>query len=159
MASLFKKKLHRKSQNLQQEPLGDRGESAGGLEPPIIRATPYDSTTSGNLPERGAYPIKADGSSTVTRGNFSSQPSKGQQGISKGLPFPSSTSNQTAAVGGQSHMMVDPRIDVPYHNSPHTGEFDATRVKDRIGGRNIPSESPVIQDLSRLGLGDDDSQL
>ncbi len=156
MASRVKKIFHRKSQSLSQpEPLQSENGHTGEVGDPTLRATPYDATAPGGLPETGAYPIRADGSSTAMHENLPSNYNRGQQGARNDLTYPSSSSNQPSALR-ESHPNVDPRIDLTHSGSSNVAQSNALPVRDRTGGRDLPSETPLAQDLSRLNLSDGD---
>lgn len=150
MASRLKKILHRKSQNLQPDSLQGENMSTGGPSDPALRATPYDATAPGGLPETGAYPIRADGSSTAVQGNVHSSYNRGHQ--------PTSTSNQPTVPQDPLHSTVDPRIDRTYPRPSSNVPPSAFTVKDRPRGRDSAAETPLAQEFSGLSLGDGDGQ-
>ncbi len=158
MASRLKKILHRKSQNLQPNSLQGENMSIGGPGDPALRATPYDATAPGGLPETGAYPIRADGSSTAVQGNVHSSYNRGHQGARNDLTYPTSTSSQPTAPQEPLHSNVDPRIDRSYPRSSSNAPSSTLPVRDRPRGRDLAAETPLAQEFSGLSLGDGDGQ-
>ena len=123
---------------------------------PTLRATPYDTTAPGGLPETGAYPIRGDGSSTSTamQESVPSHYDPGHQGVRNDLPYSPPTSKQRSAVEQPTFSNTAPRNNHPYSGSSDTYPSNPTSVKDRTGGRD--PGMPLSQDLSRLSLGDGD---
>ena len=157
MASRLKKILHRKSQDLQSDTSHGNTAPVGLSNDPTLRATPYDATAPAGLPETGAYPIKGDGSSTARQEDVPSRFIRDQQGSRNDLPYSASTSNQPSTVGGNPYSHTAPRTNRPLSDSYNTTQSSVIPMMDR-GGRDLPSESVLSQDLSRLSFGDSDGQ-
>ena len=158
MASRMKKIFHRKSQNLQQEPLQGGNRPIEGPSDPTLRATPYDSTAPGGLPETGVYPIRGDGTYTATQGNASANYNRAQQGAPSDLSYLPFTSKQSAAVTEPSHAITAARNDPTYPGSYSTAPSNDMLGTDRTGARGSLSQTPLPEGLSRLSLGNDDGQ-
>lgn len=152
----MKKIFHHKSQNLQPEPLHDGNGPIEGPGDSVIRATPYDATAPGGLPETGTYPIKGDGSSTVIQNNVPSNYNRGQQGARNDLSHLPSASSQPSAAREPPHSTIASANDRPYSGSYKTAQLNNMPGREHIGGRDFPSETPLAQDLSGLSLGDDE---
>ena len=157
MASRLKKILHRKSQNFQPDTSHGSTGPVGAPNDPTLRATPYDATAPASLPETGAYPIKGDGSSTARQENVSSSYTTGHQGARNDLPYPAPTSNQPSMLGGSPYSNTIPRKDRPLSGSYTTSQSNVMPARDR-GGRELPSETALSQDLLRLNFGDGNGQ-
>ena len=156
MASRMKKIFHHKSQNLQPEPSDGGNEPIEGPSDSVIRATPYDATAPRGLPETGTYPIKGDGSSTAMQDNVLSNYNRGQQGAHNDLSHLTSASSQPSTMREHPHSTIASANDRPYPGSYKNAQFNIMPGRDHIGGRDLPLETPLAQDLSRLSLGDDE---
>lgn len=156
MASRLKKILHRKSQNLQPDSSQGENMSTGGSSNSALRATPYDATAPGGLPETGTYPIRADGSSTTAQENVHSNYNKGHHGARNDWTYPTSTSSQPSALQEPPHSNVDPRIDLSYSGSSSNAPSNTLPARDRPRGQDLPSQTPLAHDFSSLSLGDGD---
>ena len=157
MASRLKKILHRKSQNLQPDTIHGSTGAVGGSNDPALHATPYDATAPAGLPETGAYPIRGDGSSTARHEDVPSSYNRGHQSARNDLPYSASTSNQFSTVVGNPYSNAAPRTNRVLSGSYNTAHSNAMPTKNR-GERDLPSETILSQDLSRLSFADGDGR-
>ena len=154
MASRVKKMFHRKKDENTQQPR-ERTPNPTASES-ALRASLYESTTSGGLPQTGDYPIKGNDSSVMLQqGRRSSVRSSGSH---HNAPYQSTTPTQYDAARKTPRLTPPPDLNAtdPAYN-PYQ-QIPAMPMGAHEERRKRWSRTALSQDFSGLNLDDEEGQ-
>ena len=147
MASRMKKLFHRsKDSDAEQSPQRSPKPLRSDRSDPALRSSLYESTTPGELPQTGEYPIKGNDSSVVLQQGRKSSISRSRRNSAASPAYRSPTPNQYEAVKHPPHMTSSP--DVAGRSEPHQqSPAMPMNSQEERRRRNLP------QEFSSLDLG------